>query len=588
MSAAARASLLPVATVLLLASAPVALLAGRRSAKLAGTIAVCSMAGAGIVLALAAPSVYGGVVLVHQLGGWSPVHGGVLAITWAADPFGLTYALAVTFISAAIGLAGLDQLDGFAKGEAGQLWCLVLLLVAGLVGAGLTADLFNLFVWFELASVASYGITAFHLDRPSALEAAFKLAVLNTVAGFMVFVGIGLLYGRFGALNFGQLHTAIAHHRGGLGAAGLVASALLVAGFATKAGLIPLHGWLPDAHSAAPGPASALFSGVMVSMGVVSLARVALVVEPAGAGRIDPALTVMGAASALGGAALAFGQDDLKRLLAYDTIAQMGIVTTALGTGVAKGQAAVVWHLLDHGLFKALLFLVAGVIAHRLGTHDLSRMGGLARKAPGLTVLWIIGVAAIVGVPPLNGYASRVLLHGALTDRHEWATLAAVMGAEVLSFGALARATWMAFMSPERSSQAGWRRPGRPTTVAAGVLACGCLAFGVTPATWLRVFAAPAASVLSHPGRYAAAVTAGHGHAFSVAGAALPGTFVSTEVLLSTACTLVLGSLAAMWRMAHHDPLPLRALRALQTGSVNDYATYLTLGAVLLLAAIAR
>src|SRR5205807_10125743 len=120
--------------------------------------------------------------------------------------------------------------------------CLFQLLVAALIGAALTADLFNLFVWFEVAALASYGLTGFFLERPIALEAAFKILVLTTIAGFAIFIGAGLLYSGHGALNLGQLHDAIAAHAG---TADLVALGLLVSGFATKAGLVPFHGWLP-------------------------------------------------------------------------------------------------------------------------------------------------------------------------------------------------------------------------------------------------------------------------------------------------------------------------------------------------------
>lgn len=588
MSNAGAASLLPVAVVIPLVGAMVALLVGRLSARAAVATMVVALLGSGGVLAEVAPKVFGGRVLVHYLGHWLPVHGTALGIGWAADPFGLTYALVAAFVGAVLALFAFDEMSGFAGREVGQLACLFLLLEAGLIGTALTADLFNMFVWFEVAAVASYGLTAFFVGRPSSLEAAFKIVVLTTIAGFSVFVGAAVLYGRFGALNLAQLHVAASHHPGGFAVTGVVAVGLLIAGFGTKAGLIPFHGWLPDAHSAAPGAISALFSGLMVAMGMVAIARVALLVVPHGTLPIAGTLTVVGAVSALGGAALSFGQDDLKRLLAYDTIAQMGIVAIGLGAANQEGLSGATYQLLNHALFKSLLFLVAGAIAHLTGGHKLSEMGGLARRYPALAALFILGVASIIGIPPLNGYASRVLIHAALSHHGHDVTLVVLELAEIVSFGALARAAWLAFFAaPSGASKRGEPlRPGALTSLV--VLGGGCVAFGVVPYRWVRGMADPAASVLAHPGRYAAGVLHAHS-AFPFPAPPPPGSFVSAEVLVGTAVVVVLGGLAAWWRVrSGHDPHPVRVLRSLQTGSVNDYVAYLALGLVAVVIALGR
>lgn len=597
MSLAGQAALLPVVIVVLLAGAIAALVVGRFSGVAAGVASFVALVAAGVMLALAAPAVYQGHLLVHHVGGWMPLHGTVLAIGWAADPFGMTYALAATFIGATIVLVGIGQMGGFDGRELGQLWCLTLLLVAGLVGCALTADLFNLFVWFELASVASYGLTGFHLGRPSALEGAFKIVVLTTAAGFLIFIGIGMLYGRLGALNFGQLHHAIAAGapggggRAALGAAGVVALALLVGGFATKAGLVPLHTWLPDAHSVAPGPVSALFSGLMVTMGVVAIARIEALVVPAHVTSVHGTLVVLGAVSAVVGSAMAFGQDELKRLLGYDTVAQMGLITLALGLASHDADAGATWHLLNHALFKTLLFLVAGAIVHLLGTEKLSEMGGLARRYPALAAAFVVGVLSIIGVPPFNGYASRVLIHDAIAKQHEWVTLAAVELAELLSAAALLRAAWQAFFAAPsdhvRTTEP--RRLSPVSVVGLTALAGGCLAFGLFPTKWLGGIAEPAAGVLSHPDRYADAVTRGAQRVVQFAPAHIPGSFASPEVAISTVCVLVFGALAAWWRIRSNvDPAPIALLRRLHTGSMNDYATYWLLGVAVLVLAVSR
>jgi multicomponent Na+:H+ antiporter subunit D len=190
-----------------------------------------------------------------------------------------------------------------------------------------------------------------------ALEAAFKILVLTTMASFAIFVGAGLLYAKTGALNFGQLHAAL---RGHLSTPETVAFGLLIAGFATKAGLVPFHGWLADAHTAAPGPVSALF-GLMVNLGVVAIGRLAFQVYSPGSTPVLGLLMTVGLISAVAGALLALAQDDLKRLLAYDTVSQVGIMIIGLAAGSAAGVAGAGYHLVNHAGFKALMFLCTGV-----------------------------------------------------------------------------------------------------------------------------------------------------------------------------------------------------------------------------------
>src|SRR5690349_24261015 len=267
MTGAALASLLPLPVVLPIAGAVaaplLARLVHRRLAVIAGLVA---LGGATVILLLQAPSVFGGLVRTHYLGMWTPVHGRALGIAFAADPFGLIFALTSAVIGAVLLLYTLSELGGLGPRELGGYACLFQLLLAAVIGAALTADLFNLFVWFEVAALSSYGLAGFFLERPMALEAAFKILVLTTLASFAVFIGAGLLYAETGALNFAQLHDSLARH---LTTPDTVALGLLVAGFATKAGLVPFHGWLPDVHTTAPGPVNALFAGPMDGLGIL-------------------------------------------------------------------------------------------------------------------------------------------------------------------------------------------------------------------------------------------------------------------------------------------------------------------------------
>src|SRR5690242_4098902 len=209
MSSQVLASLLPLPVALPLAGAVAAPLLARLHRRLAVIVGLIAVGGSAVILLLQAPSVFGGLVRAHYLGLWTPVHGHALGIALAADPFGLIFALTAAVVGAVLLLYTLSELGGLGPRELGGYACLFQLVVAALIGAALTADVINLFVWFEVAALASYGLTAFFLERPIALEAAFKTMVLTNMAAFYVFVAIAVTYAGHGALNVGQVRAAL-------------------------------------------------------------------------------------------------------------------------------------------------------------------------------------------------------------------------------------------------------------------------------------------------------------------------------------------------------------------------------------------
>jgi multicomponent Na+:H+ antiporter subunit D len=580
MTGPALASLLPVPVALPIAGAVAAPLLARLHRRLAVVAGLVALTGSAVALLLQAPSVFAGLVRAHYLGLWTPVHGQVLGIAFAADPFGLIFALTSAVIGAVLLMYTMSELGGLGPRELGGYACLFQLLLAALIGAALTADLFNLFVWFEVAALASYGLTAFFLERPIALEAAFKILALTTLASFAVFIGAGLLYAATGALNFGQLHLVLARH---VTTPEVIALGLLVAGFATKAGLVPFHGWLADVHTATSGPVSALFSGLMYNFGIVAIGRLAFQVSGVTGVPILGLLVTVGVASALLGAVMALAQDDLKRLLAYDTISQMGILAIGLGTGTAPGVAGAVYHMVNHALFKALLFLCAGAIVHRTGLTKLSEMGGLARRMPAVAVAFVIGAASIAGIPPLNGYVSLSLIHTGLLDGHQYLPYALMLLAQVITIAALGKAAWLAFFRRREQDYGSLERlrPGMAAGLAS--LAGCCVAFGVLPRFFLDTVMAPAAASLLHPARYAAGVLSGTAR---LPVPRVPFGYVSAGELASVAAGALVAALVAWGYLRIREPAPVRVLRAAHTGSVNDYAAYAAAGLLVVIAAL--
>jgi multicomponent Na+:H+ antiporter subunit D len=581
MTIPALASLLPLPVAIPLTGAVTAPLLARVSRRLTVIVSLFALAGSAGLLLAEAPTVFGGTIIAHYLGHWTPVNGHILGVAFAADPFGLLVALAAAVIGAILLLYTLSELGGLGPRELGGYACLFQLLIAAVIGAALTADLFNLFVWFEVAALSSYGLAGFFLERPIALEAAFKVLVLTTLASFAVFIGAGLEYAQHGALNFAQLQQAL---RGHVGTPDAIALGLLVAGFATKAGLVPFHGWLPDVHTAAPGPVNALFSAIMDSLGVLAIARLVFQVYPASSTPVLGLLMVVGLVSALLGAVMALAQDDLKRLLAFDTISQIGIIVIGFAAGNPAGLAGGAYQLVNHAAFKALLFLAAGAIVHRTGLTKLSQMGGLARRMPIIAAAFVLGSLSIAGLPPLNGYVSLSLIHEGLQHDHETIPYLLTLASQVITAAALGRASWLAFFRP-RAENYEWRERLRPGMLAgmASLGAC-CIAFGTLGPVVLRRLMAPAAASLLHPARYASAVLAGTGR---IPALRVPFDYGSPAELLSVAVTTVLAVVLAWGYLRIREPLVIRGLRALHTGSANDYAAYSIAGTLAMVAVLA-
>jgi len=398
--------------------------------------------------------------------------------------------------------------------------------------------------------------------------------VLTSIGGFVVFAGSAMLYSTDGALNFGQLHAALPHRPG---RAELVALALLVAGYATKAGLAPFHGWLPDAHAQGPAAVPALFSALMVDLGVIALVRIVLQVYGPDTGhRALGLLTALGVVSALLGALMALCQDDLKRLLAWDTISQVGILLVGFASATDEGVGGAVFHLVNHGLFKALLFLCAGAIVHVTGLTRLSELGGLARRKPLVTACFTVGALAIAGVPGFNAYASLGLIHDGLKDTP--VILACAVAAQAITVAVFARALWLGFLRPRTRDYKRLERTPRGMAGVLVVLGIGTVGIGTVPYQLVRSMAAPAASIVLDPARYASALLHGGGPLVTTP---IPFDYAKPEDLVLALLELVVGLvLAALW-VRFGEPRPVTWLRRLHTGSVNDYATFVAGGLVL-------
>ncbi|MDY6913116.1 MAG: proton-conducting transporter membrane subunit [Planctomycetota bacterium] len=392
-----------------------------RLTGLIATLAVAANVAVSIALWVAAYNDPGQSVSVWA-GNWDGL-GVPIGIEMVCDGLARLMVITINIIAFVVIIFAASYMLRFTK--VWLFYSLFLLMTGALNGVVLAGDLFNMFVFIEVATIASYGLVGFGCEAEE-LEAAFKYLVLGTIGSCFILLGVTILYSLTGHLNMAMV-ASLLPKVGSQGPAVLLAAAALLGGLSLKAAMVPFHAWLPDAHPSAPAPISAMLSGVLIkACGVYCLARLMFNVFGT-SGEYAMILIVLGAASMVIGVFLAVGQWDFKRLLAYHSISQMGYVVLAIGVAgevISRAEpdqaiAALclfggLFHMFNHAAFKSLLFLSSGSIEQQTGTRRLKEMGGLARRMPVTSFCCRIGALSIAGVPPFNGFFSKLIIIVAL------------------------------------------------------------------------------------------------------------------------------------------------------------------------------
>lgn len=362
-----------------------------------------------IALALAAAQVLAVLFLpLSGISGPSALLGSV-GFAFAVDRLSLLLLLTVGIVS----LASIGVAMGTIESEGDRLRYarLLILAITGMNGTVIAADLFSLYAFLEIVAVSSYILISADLHgrglEQDPLEGAFKYLALSVIASLMMLGAIAIFLLSSGATDFASVARAIS--TGGRSGLNILACALFAGGLCIKAGLVPFHGWLPDAYSAAPSSVTVLLAGIVTkSTGVYSLMRLSSSVFGF-AFNLGPALTFIGLITIVFGAFAAMGQRDMKRMLAYSSLCQVGYIFLGLGTGTALGIAAASSHLFNHAVFKTQLFVNAAAIERQTGTRDIDKLGGLTKEMPVTSWTSVIAFLSAAAIPPLAGFWSKLL-----------------------------------------------------------------------------------------------------------------------------------------------------------------------------------
>jgi multicomponent Na+:H+ antiporter subunit D len=355
---------------------------------------------------------------------------------------------------------------------------LVLILMAGVEGAFLTGDLFNLYVCFEIMLMASFVLLALGGERAQ-LEGAIKYVSLNLLSSTLFLTAVGLLYGLTGSLNMADLSVRVA----ALGQNGLVTTVavLFAIGFGIKAAAFPLFFWLPASYHTPPPAVAALFAGLLTKVGVYALVRVFTLIFVGDTGVTHGLILGAAVLSMVSGVLGAAAQQDMRRILSFHIVSQIGYMLVGLGLGTGLALAGTVFYLVHHIVVKTNLFLVSGVVRLLSGTEELGRLGGFYRERPWLALGFLVPAMSLAGIPPLSGFWAKLLLIQAGLERREYLVVTAALVVSLLTLFSMTKIWSEVFWKarPTMPSEAGRSASLVPALATIGVLAAVTVGIGI-------------------------------------------------------------------------------------------------------------
>ena len=452
---------------------------------------------------------------VYKVGGWEPVNRIPIGIYMVLDGFTAIILCIVNLIGFLSVFYSISYISRYTAEN--YFYALFCLMIAGMNGVVLSGDLFNIFVFLEISAISSYALVAFGVEK-NELEATFKYQVLGGLASFLVLFGIGFIYWKTKTLNIADIKNAFS--TGYDKTYYLFVQILFLSGFGLKAAIIPFHAWLPDAHSSAPSPISAMLSGVLIkAVGIYVIIRLFFNMFELSEG-MAILITTLGTLSMVIGVLLAIGQWDIKRLLAYHSISQMGYVVLSVGIGmilISRGNnsevaalaiAGGIFHLINHAAFKGLLFLNAGAIEYSIGTRDLKEMGGLYKSMPATSATSFVASLSISGIPPFNGFFSKliIIIAAIMAGFYLLAALAVIVS--IITLASFLKFQRYAFYNKSDNKLKGQiKEVPFPMIFSMIILSILCLLLSLLAFPEIReVVLSPAIDILTEPGKYSSQI----------------------------------------------------------------------------------
>jgi len=468
--------LVPIPIVLPLIGAALSILLGRsRAAQRAVGIGVLTVLVVVSIVLLVQVDSNG--TLVAEAGGWP----GPLGITLVADRFAVLLLLVaeVTLLVVlvyAIGEPGAERNHvGFQSAY--------LVLAAGVAASFLTGDLFNLFVSFEMMLTASYVLLTLG-GRAEQVRSGMTYIVISLLASSLFVMALALLYSATGTVNMADLAVRMGDLPPGIRTAFAV---LLLVVFGIKAAIFPLFFWLPDSYPTAPSPITAIFAGLLTKVGVYAIIRTQLLLFPPDS-RPATLLLVLAAATMVIGVLGAIAQDDIRRILSFTIVSQIGYMIMGLAFFTVAGVAAVVFSIVHHIVVKTSLFLVGGLVEHTSGSNRLTRIGGLVRTAPLLAAMFLLCALGLAGIPPFSGFVSKLgLIEAGIVD-HQYAVIGVALAVSLLTLFSMMRIWMGAFWSPREADAP---PPPEPANAKSPILMLAPTAFLVACSLGIAIAAGP-------------------------------------------------------------------------------------------------
>ena len=494
---------------------------GKINETLRNAVVIISLLFVGFLVAILARDIYVNGLHVYTLGATSPnlaiPEGFMVPVRIVLEVDGMSIFMGI--VIATVSLAAAIYSISFMKNKTGQdkFFTLLLLLSAGMFGLVFTGDLFNLFVFLEILSISGAALAAFRTRFADAAEGGFKYIVISAVSALIVLFAIGLFYAQYNLLNIAALADALQYTN-----LDKIALGLLLIAFVIKLGGVPLHMWAPDTYAVAPAGITPMIYAASASC-MYALFRTCFTLYGVTLNTITVGwiIIVFGVLGMFIGVMMAVLQTDIKRLMAYHAISQSGYMLLGVGVGLAVlGNPAAlnsygitamngsIFHIINNALYKGLLFLTAEAIFFRIGTRDLNKMGGLAHNMKWTTAFFAIGALAISGIPPFNGFASKLLIYESVYQFNPVLSIIAMI-VSILTLASFTKVFFSAFTGPVLTSYKEVKEVPRSLLIGMGILVVAIIFFSIFPNLIVDNIVRPASEALINQAGYINGVVGG-------------------------------------------------------------------------------